>query len=170
MRGKIVALSFCCWAASAVASSFDDVAAWARRDNNNTKEFADDLERARGAEGVAAAVRTHAERQRRTTEELVRLIRKHPEIRSMPEFALDPGGVEIWKKQHRNWRSRQPPAELLAISESMIEFNSKFEGDRSAKTNSTLRQYRDDPRVQAAAAALGRVLDQNRARLLEAYR
>lgn len=156
--------------ASVYAGNFDDVAAWAARDNNNTKEFADDLEHARGGEGVATALRAQARRQRRTTDELIVLIRKHPEIRTLPELGLDPDGLEMWKKQHPNWRSRQPPAELLAISERMIRFNAEFERGRGAKVNTILRKHREDPQVKAAADVLGNVLSENSARLLEAYR
>jgi hypothetical protein len=156
--------------ASVYAGNFDDVAVWSARDNNNSKDFVDDLDRARDAKGVAAAIRTHSRRQRRTTDELIVLIRKHPEIRTLPEFGLDPDGLEMWKKQHPNWRNRQPPAELLAISESMIRFNAAFERGRGAKMHTILRKYREDPRVKAAADVLGKVLSENRARLLDAYR
>src|SRR6202035_3482057 len=68
-----------------VVGRYKDLAEWAERDNRNSKELANDLRKANSAEEVAAALRASAQRQRKTTDELVKLVHVYPELRDRPQ-------------------------------------------------------------------------------------
>jgi hypothetical protein len=155
----------------ALATRYDDLAAWAAHDNDNSKQFVRDLQKARRARDVALALRDSARRQQRTTDELVRLIGLHPELGSVPELGLDNDGLRMWKQAHPDTQARQStrPPEVVAIQQQMQRFNTNLYAN-GAQPADVLRKYRDDPEVGRALKELEQVLDENRRKLLEVLR
>lgn len=89
-----------------VVGRYKDLAEWAERDNRNSKDFANDLRKAHSAKEVAAALRGSAQRQRETTDELVKLVHAYPELRDRPQLGLDDEGLKVWQQNHPEGKAR----------------------------------------------------------------
>jgi hypothetical protein len=165
----IPAAIFAALCSLAQAEDYDDLAAWAKRDNGNCQQWFADLIRARSAHEVASALRAQARRQRKTTDDLIQLLRARPELRNMPELGLDEGGLRQWIQTHPNARTRRAPVEVIAISQEMLRSNEKLDASRGTQAHKMLSKYRDDPEVAAASKELVAVLDDNRRRLMRMF-
>ena len=134
--------------------------------------FVSDLRNARNARDVASALRASARRQRKTTDDLVQLVRVHPELRNVPELGLDNDGLGIWKQAHPDVRTHQAsvPPEVAAIQQQMHRFNTMLYANGGTQPADVLRKSRDNPEVVRAWKELSQVLDENRRKLLEVLR
>jgi hypothetical protein len=151
---------------------YQKLAAWAREDNENSRQFSDDLRKSRSAKDVAAALKESARRQRKTTDRLAQLIHDHPELRDVPQLGLDREGLQIWERNHPDVTHRQTsvPPEVIAISEQMHRFNSELGASGGREAVAMLHKYHDDPEVRSAADELGAAMAENRKKLLDALR
>ncbi len=151
---------------------YNDLMAWVAQDNDNSQQFTRDLRDARSARDVALALKTSARRQQKTTDELIRVIEVHPELRNAPQLGLDSEGLGMWKQAHPDAKARLQslPAEVLGISEQVHRFNSALGANGGTEAANVLRKYRDDPEVVSASKELSEVLAENRRKLIEVFR
>jgi len=151
---------------------YKELADWAERDNQNSRQFANELRKAQNARDVAAALRASARRQRKTTDDLIKLVRSYAELRNCPQLGLDDEGIKLWEQSHPDAKVRRAniPPEVIAVSEQMRRFNEALEANEGGQTSQILGKYRGQPEVMPAAEELGRVLRENRRKLLEAFR
>ncbi len=96
----------------------------------------------------------------------------YPELRNCPQLGLDDEGLNAWQQTHPDAKARRAnaPPEVIAVSEQMRQFNEALKANEGRQTSETLRKYRGHPEVVPAAEELGRVLAENRRKLLEAFR
>jgi len=93
-------------------------------------------------------------------------------LRNCPQLGLDDEGLNAWQQTHPDAKARRAnaPPEVIAVSEQMRQFNEALKANEGRQTSETLRKYRGHPEVVPAAEELGRVLAENRRKLLEAFR
>ena len=153
------------------ANQYDDLAAWAKQDVTNAALFRDELEQAGDRpERIATALQTTAARQHKSTDALIVLVGRHPELRNLPELGLDEEGLSQWKKAHPDAERRraQVPAEAVRISRELTRaVNAEEQKSQAGVTN--LSKHKEDPKVAAAAEHLVEVLTEERRRLLRAF-
>lgn len=155
-----------------VVGRYEGLAAWARQDNQNSEQFVRDLRKARSAQDVALALKESAQRQQKTTDELVRLVHAYPELRNVPQLGLDDEGLRMWEQAHPDARKRQAslPPDVVAIQQQMHRSNTMLYANGRTQPADVLRKYRDNPEVVRASKELGQVLAENRRKLLEVLR
>jgi hypothetical protein len=169
---------FCgCIAATMVASSaqagkYDDLAAWAKKANANTQQFVDELNKCRTPQQVAAAIRANAERQTKSTDELIRLIAVHPELRDLPDLGLNTESFRTWLAMRPDGEARrdQVPDEPVEISQQLLANNASIKASpQSQSAMRVIANNQKDPDVAAAANDLREAQRTNQQRLLSKF-
>lgn len=157
---------------SALAGQYDDLAAWAKRDKASPRQFTTDLSRCKNAHEVTLAVRANAARQHKLTSDLIDLVRRHPELRYVPELGLTNEAFRIWAQAHPEAAAKRAtvPKEVFTIAQDMrlyiASLQKRPEYPGSVKV---LARYRDDPDVIVATTELRAVLQDNEQRLMSTF-
>ena len=169
----LVILSLVCATfTSAYAGSYDDLAAWAKRDKASSHQFIGDLSRCKAAREVAAALRASSARQHKLTSDLIELIHRHPELRYVPELGLTNEGFRKWAEAHPEAAAKRAAIpQALKIAEDVRGYTASLQNHPdSAASVRTLARWRDDPDVIVASRELRAVLDDNEKRLMSTFR
>ena len=155
-----------------VVGRYKALTEWAEQDNRSSQQLVSDLRKARSAKEVTAALKASALRQRKTTDNLVKLVHTYPELRNRPQLGLDDEGFRIWQQSHPDAKARlkSVPPEVIAISEQMRRSSEMLATNGGSESSEVLRKYRGNPEIMLAAEELGKVLAENRRKLLEAFR
>ena len=160
------------FASVALASRYDDFAAWAARDKASSHQLLLDMAHAKNAHEFALALKASAERQHRITTELIQVVHRHPELRCMAELGLDEEAFRRWSDQHPDaaeHRARLLP-EVFRIATDMQDHTASLDrAPKAAARHENTAKYRHDPEVAAAAQRLGVVLRDNERRLMNAF-
>ena len=170
-------LHWCCIAVAlnttaAQTKSYDDLVAWAKKANASTQQFVDELNKCKTPRQVAAALKAKAERETKSTDELIRLIAVHPELRDLPDLGLDTESFKIWREMKPDGDARrdQVPDEPVEISQRLLAANASIKASpESQAAMRILAANQKDPEVAAAANELRQTLDNNHRRLLRAF-
>ena len=156
----------------AFGGQYDDLAAWAKRDKASIHQFITDFTRCKNARDVAQALRASSARQHKLTSDLIELVRRHPELRYVPELGLTDEGFRKWAEAHPEAAAKRAALnEPMKISQDMRSYNASLEKAAEYKAGGkVLAQYQDDPDVIVASRELRAVLDDNEKRLMSAFR
>ncbi len=156
----------------AFAGQYDDLAAWAKRDKASSRQFITDFARCKNAREVAQALRASSARQHKLTSDLIDLVRRHPELRYVPELGLTNEGFRKWAEAHPEAAAKRAALnEPMKISQDVRSYTAGLEKVPEYKAGAkVLAQYRDDPDVIVANRELRAVLDDNEKRLMSAFR
>lgn len=168
-----------CWCAAGVilaapveAGKYNDLAAWAKKSNENTKQFVDDLNKSKTPRQVAAALKAKAERENKSTDELIRLIGIHPELKDLPDLGLDTETFKIWRemKPDGDERRENVPDEPVEISQQLLAANASIKASPAGQAAANvIVANQKDREVAAAADDLRKTLEINHRRLLSAF-
>lgn len=174
-----IRLSFICWClacaiitSAAEAAKYDDLAAWAKKANGNTQRFVDDLNKSKTPGQVAAAIRANIERQKQSTDELIRLLAVHPELKDLPDLGLDTETFRTWLTMKRDGEARRAnvPDEPVEISQQLRANNASIKASPAGEAaTKKISDNGRDPDVAAAANELQKTMENNHQRLLSAF-
>lgn len=159
-------------AAPAEAGTYDDLAAWAKKSNANTQQFVTELNKCNTPAQVAGAVKAKIERENKSTDELIRLIAVHPELKDLPDLGLDTETFKIWRqmKPDGDERREKVPDEPVEISQQLLANNAAIKASPESQTAmKIIVANQKDPAVAAAISELGKTLENNHRRLLSAF-
>jgi hypothetical protein len=159
-------------ATNAEAGKYDDLAAWAKKSNANTQQFVDELNKCKTPKQIAAAIRANTERQIKGTDELVRLIAVHPELRDLPDLGLNTESFRTWLDMRPDGEARrdQVPDEPVEISQQLLANNASIKASpQSQNAMRILANNSKDPDVAAAANELREAQRNNQQRLLSKF-
>jgi hypothetical protein len=151
---------------------YDDLAAWAARSNARGEQFVSDLKKAQSAADVASALKASARRQRESTDELIRIVGSHPELRNLPDLGLDKQALELWAEANPDAQTRRAsvPHEAVVICDQMRHSNSaRFATSQGQDAIKILGEYRGDPDIAAAENEARATIEDNRRRLLKLF-
>ena len=156
--------------AQAPVGRYEDLTAWSNRDVADAVQFNAEIEHAKDAAQLAEALRATATRQRQTTDQLIALVRLHPELRHLPTLGLDPKGMQQWLQSHPHAQAdlQQIPTSVLKISQKMTQSISSIRKNQVA-IDENFRRFGHDPQVKAATKLLIGTLQDNRLRLLKTF-
>lgn len=168
----VISAALCLLAVSVRAGKYDDLAEYIAHQTASGNQYIADLSSAKSANDVAAALRSSAREQKQIADELVAVLKRHPELRSMPELGLDRQALELWVEANPDAdkrRSKAPP-EALSLVDAMKRSTSELAAQQKhQQAKQILAQYHGDPAVEAASNELRAVIENNRRRLLNAF-
>lgn len=167
----------CCIAGTLVATpaqagKYDDLAAWAKKSSANTQQFVTELNKCKTPRQVAAALKAKAERENMSTDELIRLVAVHPELKDLPDLGLDTETFKTWRmlKPDADGRREKLPDEPVDISQKLLAANAAIKASpQSQVAMKIIVANQKDPEVAAAASELRRTRENNHRRLLSAF-
>ncbi|GEM_PF-4608247 len=157
---------------SAEPKKYDDLAAWAKKVNASAQQFVDELNKSKTPQQVAAAIRAKAERENKSTDELIRLIAVHPELRDLPDLGLDTETFRTWLQLNPEGEARRAkvPDEPVEISQELLAANASIKASpQSQAAMRVIAANGKDPDVARAANDLRETLQTNHRRLLSKF-
>jgi hypothetical protein len=160
------------FATGAEAAKYDDLAAWAKRSNANTQQFVNEINKCKTPRQVAAALKAKAERENKITDELIKLIAIHPELKDLPDLGLDTETFKIWRemKPDADARRQKVPDEPVEISQQLLAANASIKASpQSEAAIKIILANQKDSEVAAAANELHKTQEINHRRLLSAF-
>lgn len=159
-------------AAPLQAGKYDDLAAYISHQTASGDKFISDLHEAKTADAVAAALRASARQQRQNADELIAVLKRHPELRSLPELGLDRQALELWIEANPDADKRRAkvPMEALALADSMKRSTTQLASQgKNSEAVQVLSNYHGDPLVTEASNELRAAIAEARRRLLSAF-
>ena len=171
-RTLVIVSVLCAMFTSAHAATYDDLAAWAKRDKASSHRFIADLSRCKNAHQVELAMRASSTRQHKLTSDLIELVHRHPELRYVPELGLTNEGFGKWAEAHPEAAAKRAAIpQLLKIAEDVRLYTASLKNTPESKSSiKVMAQYRDNPDVIVAWRELRAVLDDNERRLMSTFR
>jgi hypothetical protein len=162
----------CALVSTTLAGQYDDLAAWAKCDKASSHQFVTDLSRGKSSREIALALRASSARQHKLTSDLIDLVRRHPDLRYVPELGLTNEGFRKWAEAHPEAAAKRATLnEPMKISQDVRAYTASLDNIPESKAGvRTLAQYRDDPDVIVATRELRAVLDDNEKRLMSTFR
>jgi hypothetical protein len=168
----VATLALAAAAAPARAGKYDDLAAFIAHQTASGDKFISDLSNAKSADEAAAALKSSARQQKQNTDELLAILQRHPELRSLPELGLDRKALQLWIEANPDAEKRHAsaPLEALAMADAMKRSTSALAvQEKNQKAMKVLSQFHGDPAVTDASNELRATIEENRRRLLNAF-
>jgi chromosome segregation ATPase len=146
---------------SALAAPNDELAAWAKQDCDDYRTLVTQIDHAKSAHDVAAAMRENVRRQRQTINTLLRFARSHLDLRDAAQLGLSEDG------QQQSASTRALSAELTATQQRLTHCLDSVGSAAQQQMVAVLRKYHEDAEVKCASRALHEMWAENDHSLLE---
>jgi hypothetical protein len=146
---------------SALAAPNDELAAWVKQDCDDYRTLVTQIDHAKSAHDVAAALRENVRRQRQTIKTLLRFARSHPDLRDAAQLGLSEDGQQQYAS------SRASSAEITATQQRLTGCLDSVEPAAQQDMVAMLGKYHEDDEVISASKALHEMWAENDRSLLE---
>lgn len=165
----MIGVAFC---GTLQAGQYDDLANWAATQKTDGQAFISDLQKAKTAAAVVAALKASARQQTESTNQLIKIVKRHPELRNLPELGLDRQALEMWAEANPDAdakRAKVPP-EAQAIYDKMKSAATELaQSEKNREAIGVLSQFHEDEDVIAASNELRAAMADNRRHLLNIF-
>jgi len=162
----------CALTASAVIGSYDDLVRWAEGTKASARQFLTDLGRASGAHEVALAIKARGQHERDSSDTLIEIVHRHPELRYLPELSLDNDAFRRWTQKHPEAAARRStvPKEAFTITQDMrLYLAGLFKSNLAARAIPRLSEYLKDPEVATAKKEHQAALKADERRMMQLF-
>jgi len=146
---------------SALAAPNDELVGWLKQDCDDYRTLVTQIDHAKSAHDVAAALHENVRRQRQTIKTLVRFARSHPELRDAAQLGLSEDGQQQYASK------KASSAELTATQQRLTRCLDSVGPAAQQEMVAMLRKYHEDAEVISASRALHEMWAENDRSLLE---
>ena len=146
---------------SALAAPNDELVAWVKQDCDDYRTLVTQIDHAKSAHDVAAALRENVRRQRQTIKTLLRFARSRPDLRDSAQLGLSEDGQQQYASRGVS------SAEVTATQQRLTRCLNSVEPAAQQQMVAMLRKYHEDAEVISASRALHEMWAENDHNLLE---